>query len=252
MPNGIAAELSFTCMMEVGSEDRQRVAHTPGFRQDDDSPVVGVSWNDAEAFCLWLQQQEHRACRLPTEAEWEYACRSGTTTRFSTGDSGASLEGAANVADVSYGHAAQNEWLRPTDWDDGHIYTAPVGSYAANAFGLHDMHGNVYEWCADCYVGGSRLTAPLENPTGGASAAERCLRGGSWHFNINGLTSTARNDDVPTFAADDVGFRVVMSLRQDEAAFETIRRTAHGGGAGDAAPTRAQPVRTSSLRRPYR
>ena len=127
---------------------RQRVGGTPGFHQADGNPVVSVSWNDAKAFCLWLQQQEHRACRLPTEAEWEYACRSGTTTRFSTGDSGASLEGAANVADVSYGRVLKNEWLRPTDWDDGYIYTAPVGSYAANAFGLHDMHGNVYEWCA--------------------------------------------------------------------------------------------------------
>ena len=122
----------------------------PGFTQTDDHPVCNVSWNDATAFCRWLSAKAGATYRLPTEAEWEYACRAGTTTLFSTGDDPNSLQGAANLADASMRQAQTSiSWV--VGWDDGFANTAPVGSYQPNAFGLYDMHGNAWEWCEDVY-----------------------------------------------------------------------------------------------------
>ena len=121
-----------------------------GFPQGDDHPVVNVSHNDAVAFCAWLSRKEGQPYRLPTEAEWEYACRAGTTTRYYHGDDPEGLSEVGNVADGT----AKSKF---SDWDwtiagrDGYVFTAPVGKYKANGFGLYDMHGNVWEWCADWY-----------------------------------------------------------------------------------------------------
>jgi formylglycine-generating enzyme required for sulfatase activity len=122
----------------------------PGFSQDDTHPVVGVSWNDAQAFCTWLTQTESgRVYRLPSEAEWEYACRGGAPEAypFHVGQPLHSLSSTqANFhGDYPYGGAAKGPYLQRT---------TPVGSYPPNGWGLYDLHGNVWEWCADRYGGG--------------------------------------------------------------------------------------------------
>ena len=153
-----------------------------GFEQTDLHPVVNVSWNDALAFAKWLSKKEGKTYRLPTEAEWEYASRAGTTTRYFCGDD---AEGLAEVANVADGTAK----AKHPDWTtivakDGFVYTSPVGHYRPNAWGLYDMHGNVLEWCWDCYGSdfyeGSRVDDPaglLQAPT---QVFFRVFRGGSW------------------------------------------------------------------------
>ncbi len=121
----------------------------PGFSEEDDHPVVEVSWNDAQAFCAWLSKKEGKVYELPTEAEWEYACRAGTTTRFWCGDGDAGLHHRVNIADASLKanvdpEAAENSTFVP--WDDGYTFTSPVGHFKANPWGLYDMGGNVWQW----------------------------------------------------------------------------------------------------------
>jgi formylglycine-generating enzyme required for sulfatase activity/serine/threonine protein kinase len=151
---------------------------TPGFDQTDEHPVVSVSWNDAVAFAQWLSRKEGKSYRLPTEAEWEYACRAGTTTRFSNGDNEADLVAVGNVAD---GTAKEKhpDWTGAIAARDGYVYTAPVGRFQANAFGLYDMHGNVWEWCSDGYAADYYQRSPANDPSGDFGAAP-VIRGGSW------------------------------------------------------------------------
>jgi serine/threonine-protein kinase len=147
-------------------------------RVTDDHPVAGVSWNDATAFCEWLSRKEKVRYRLPTEAEWEYACRAGTTTRFWTGDEPATLLRGANVPDITYREGFQRlayEWV---DGRDGYSGLAPVGSFAANPWGLYDMHGNVWEWCADGYDASFYQAKAVTDPIGPADRPERAMRGG--------------------------------------------------------------------------
>ena len=131
----------------------------PGFEQSDKDPVVGVSWADAKAYCRWLSKKESVTYRLPTEAEWEFACRAGTTTWFSFGDKAVGVAHRfGNLGNVELEkhrkHAAQRQWL--LDWDndpqDGHVFTAAVKSFKPNPWGFYDMHGNVWEWCDDLWL----------------------------------------------------------------------------------------------------
>jgi sulfatase modifying factor 1 len=182
----------------------------PGYPQTDDHPVVLVTWNDAKAFCEWLSRRDNRSYRLPTEAEWEYACRGGTTTRYWNGDN---QEGLAKIANVGDGTLKQ----RYGDWSsetitarDGQVFTAPVGSFPANAFGLHDMHGNVWEWCADWYDSDYYKDSPAADPQGPNSGSSRVLRGGSW-VNVPLCVRCAfRHLFTPDFRDLSVGFRVVL------------------------------------------
>ncbi|MBL9124562.1 MAG: SUMF1/EgtB/PvdO family nonheme iron enzyme [Planctomycetaceae bacterium] len=161
-----------------------------GIAQAENSPVANVSWNDAQAFCAWLSEKEAVRYRLPTEAEWEYACRAGTTTRFSSGDSAADVARVANIASTERG-------------------TRPVGSYPANALGLFDMHGNVAEWCSDGYAKGFYSSAASQDPQGPAEAQFRVLRGGSWIHPPVRSRCAYRGFDKPEFRSGYLGFRVV-------------------------------------------
>lgn len=161
----------------------------PGFAQSDNHPAVNITWNDAISFCQWLSKRERIIYRLPTEAEWEFACRAGTESRYFCGDDPEFLVKYGNVADGST-RAKFPQWPTITSFG-GFIFTAPVESFAGNAFGLHDMHGNVWEWCADRYGKNYYGESPLMDPQGPEKGENRVLRGGSW-MNAPLLTRSAK------------------------------------------------------------
>ncbi|MBL8797674.1 MAG: SUMF1/EgtB/PvdO family nonheme iron enzyme, partial [Planctomycetia bacterium] len=172
-------------------------------------PVERVSWEDAIKFCERLSNLADekllgRTYRLPTEAEWEYACRAGgkEATPFSFGSALSSLQ--ANLdGRQPYRAAIGNSPQRPM----------PVGSYAPNALGLFDMHGNVWEWTADWYDKDAYLKPPFRNPAGPANGSFRILRGGSWQDPGKDCRSAVRHHSLPTFQNRAYGFRVVLDTR---------------------------------------
>ena len=179
-----------------------------GFPQTDQHPVINVSWNDAAAFCQWLIGKENRTYRLPTEAEWEYACRAETTTRWSCGNDPEGLARVANVADGTATAEGMTFNRGAIKARDGYQFTAPVGRYQINAFGLGDMHGNAAEWCQDWYGAEYYAKSPAEDPPGPASGSYRVLRGGSWYDSATRCHSAYRNGGVPDFRNNLLGFRV--------------------------------------------
>ena len=182
----------------------------PGFPQGDNEPVVNVSWHDAQALATWLSQTEKRTYRLPTEAEWEYACRAGTTTRYSSGDDPTTLSRVANVFDA----AARPHWplwaRRALMANDGFAFTAPVGSFAPNAFGLHDMQGNVWEWTADWHEDDYYAHSPTVDPQGPQDGTVRVRRGDSWHTWAFYARCSYRNWNAASTRYTLVGIRLVM------------------------------------------
>ena len=168
-----------------------------------DLPVENASWDDAVRFCRVLseapeEKQAGRVYRLPTEAEWEYACRAGAETPFGQG---ASL--AADAATFDADDSAQP--VTPT----------ASGAYAANHFGLHDMHGNVWEWCADWYAAGYYRAAPRNDPKGPATGQFRVVRGGSWRNHAATCRAAYRNAYLPGNRDAAVGFRVAAVVVED-------------------------------------
>ncbi|MDO5612917.1 MAG: formylglycine-generating enzyme family protein [Paracoccus sp. (in: a-proteobacteria)] len=156
-----------------------------------DHPAT-VSWLDAQEFIAALNAVEP-GHRLPTEAEWEYAARAGTTTRYSFGD--------------DPGQLGRYAWYGEEFSDGGHH---PVGQKPANPWGLHDIHGNVWEWVQDWY--GPYAAGPATDPTGPANGARRVVRGGSWHSTGNGWHSAARRDYAPDYRGISIGFRLVRDV----------------------------------------
>jgi len=175
------------------------------FTGDDNYPVEYVSWYDAMRFCnrlsdaagldrcynesTWACDFSMNGFRLPTEAEWEYACRAGTTTEYYTGDSESDLARAGWY----YGNSSSK--------------THPVGQKVANTFGLYDMHGNVWEWCNDWY--GSYGSGSVTDPTGAHTGSYRVIRGGSWSLDGGYCRSARRDGRPPAFRDYYVGFRVL-------------------------------------------
>lgn len=189
--------------------DKRYSWRNPGFVQTDEHPVVNISWNDATALARWLSQKEGHVYRLPTEAEWEYAARAGGHTRYQHGDDPAGLPDVANTFDPD----AAPRWPK---WQafaaarsDGHPFTAPVASYAPNAFGLYDMHGNAWEWVADWYGEDYYAHSPANDPQGPASGNVRVRRGGSWHTWTLYVRSAYRNWNTPETRYPLVGLRLL-------------------------------------------
>ena len=181
-----------------------------GFEQTDEHPVVNVSWNDAVAFCKWLSLKEGKTYRLPTEAEWEYACRAGTTTRYYCGDDPETLAKVGNVADATY-KAKFPEAGFPIKASDGYVFTAPVGSFQPNAFALYDMHGNAWEWCWDWYGRAYYAKSSANDPTGPEVGNSRVLRGGSWDCGPFNARSARRLRSGSDDRNDFTGFRVART-----------------------------------------
>ncbi len=155
-----------------------------------------VSWSDAVEFCRKLSSQERVEYRLPTEAEWEYACRGGSTTEYSFGDSAAALGTYA--------------WFDENTWDVNEKHAHEVGKKHANALGLYDMHGNVWEWCSDRYGEEYYRTSPTVDPQG-ASVGSRVYRGGGWISSSRGARSAFRLSKPPGTQVSGTGFRVLRS-----------------------------------------
>jgi len=185
----------------------------PGFAQTDDHPVVNVTWNDADALARWLSATEKRRYRLPTEAEWEYACRAGTRTQFHSGDAPSSLAAVANVFDADAAPYWPQWKAFATPAADGFAFTAPVGSFAPNAFGLHDMHGNVWEWTADWHDDHYYAQSPQDDPKGPADGSVKVRRGGSWHTWPLYARCSYRNWNAQDTRYTLVGIRLVMEAQ---------------------------------------
>ena len=166
---------------------------SPGFALAKDQPVVQVSWNDAVAFCRWLSEEEGKTYRLPTEAEWEYSCRAGSASRYSFGEDATSLG--------EYG------WFRG---NSPNAAAHPVGQKKPNAWGLYDMLGNVWEWCADWFAKDYYKQSPLIDPSGPRSGRWHVTRGGSWSgTNPISFRCALRHHRHPHYRTHGMGFRVV-------------------------------------------
>jgi formylglycine-generating enzyme len=190
--------------------DKDSSWRKPGFEQTDEHPVVILSWNDAVAFCRWLSRKEGKTYRLPTEAEWEYACRAGTTTRYYSGDDPETLAKVANVADAA-ARAKRPFWEHTIKASDGYAFTAPVGQFKPNAFGLYDMHGNAWEWCSDWYGEDYYGKSPTDDPTGPNTGDRHVLRGGSWIMEACFCRSATRLRSLADFRNYGPGFRVART-----------------------------------------
>jgi formylglycine-generating enzyme required for sulfatase activity len=169
-----------------------------------DHPVLHVSWNDSIAFCKWLSAKTGKTFRLPTEAEWEFACRAGTTTPFNTGDN-LTTEQANYDGNYPYNNNKKGIFRETT---------VPVGHFDPNSWGLYNMHGNVWEWCNDWYgekyYDECKAKGTVENPEGPQNGSNRVVRGGSWINNALRCRTADRGDDSPGYRNNSIGFRLVF------------------------------------------
>ena len=203
------------CFVWAGAgfvKDARRDWRDPGYAQDEAHPVTCVRWDDATADAKWLGERTGKRYRLLTEAEWEYAARAGTTTARYWGDDAKASCDFVNGADVTVRARVPgaSEW--PTaPCNDAHAYTARVGSYRANAFGLHDMLGNVWEWTQDCW-NADYSGAPADGTAWSAGdCSMRAVRGGSWEDAPVGVRAAYRVGSPTVIRVYIRGFRVALS-----------------------------------------
>ena len=173
------------------------MGENPSFFEDEDLPVETVTWDQAAEFCRKLSDKEGQTYRLATEAEWEYACRAGTETPFHTGPT-ITPKQANYDGNHKYGNGPKGPFRETT---------TPGNTFAPNAWGLHDMHGNVWEWCADWYA--EYPKGPATDPTGPSEGQRRIMRGGCW-INFPAICRSANRASVPPVSWNfHLGFRVV-------------------------------------------
>ena len=209
-------QAQYTGLMN-GTEFENNATFRSGRGGGADHPMEDVEWTHAVEFCKHLstrpaEMRAGRRYRLPTEAEWEYACRAGTTSTFYTGDSLSSQDANFN-GNYPYGEGEAGPYLRRT---------APVGTYRPNAFGLYDMHGNVSEWCADFYDPDYYEGSPEEDPLGppfGVTPSDfggfhMVVRGGSWVDDARGCRSAYRFRAMPETQYRIIGFRVACDIEE--------------------------------------
>jgi formylglycine-generating enzyme required for sulfatase activity len=199
-----------------------------GFEQSDSHPVACVNWNDAQQYVAWLNTQagfgttSAQRYRLPSEAEWEFAARGVTSTsqqrngtqhsRYPWGDDASSTEQCKYANGFDSTSKKQNNFSGNADCEDGYVYTAPVAQLRANAFGLHDMIGNVWEWAQDCYVDKYEVQAVDGSAYEDAACKQRVLRGGTWSFGPQDLRSAIRGRNLPDSRVSTIGFRIARTL----------------------------------------
>jgi len=192
---------------------KNRDWRNPGFEQTDNDPVVCVSFDDAVAYAGWLATVTGKPYRLPSEAEWEYAARAGTTTARFWGDDRAGAMRYAKVADralmATMGQAFDPD--RFFDGDQGRPFTAPVGSFLPNPFGLYDMLGNVWEWTADCWNEDLKGQPQDGSPRTTGDCSRRVVRGGSWSNNPGLVRAGDRNWSGTDSRGTNTGFRVART-----------------------------------------
>jgi formylglycine-generating enzyme required for sulfatase activity len=205
-------------VFEVTQEQYEQVMGVnPSWFKGSKNPVETVLWDEAVEFCKKLSARTGKKVTLPTEAQWEYACRAGTTTAFHTGD--ALKPGQANAAFPSN----PGLWDRIMAWlgmSSGQktTQTTPAGSFPPNGLGLYDMHGNVLEWCSDWYGEDYYANSPKTDPQGPDSGSYRVLRGGCWDRSPQRCRSATRDRLTPDGRGINVGFRVAVDLPAGQAA----------------------------------
>jgi formylglycine-generating enzyme required for sulfatase activity len=203
----------------TGSEltaSREYSWHNVGFKQADDHPVLDVSWDDACEFCRWLSRREKRTYQLPREAQWEYACRAGTSSRYYNGDDPEMLAQVGNVADAAYRREFPYYAPSMIRASDGYVFTSPVGKFRPNSFGLYDMHGNVLQWCRDWYDPKYYAVSPRDDPPGPARGSRRVWRGSGWGASPGPCISAYRGGWPPSGSDVCIGFRVVWEPQKED------------------------------------
>jgi sulfatase modifying factor 1 len=179
------------------------MGNNPSYYKGDNLPVERVSWDDCQEFIQRLNQSDDGIYRLLTEAEWEYACRAGTSTPFGIGN-GCDLDITQANFDGRYPYGKGAEGIY-------RAATVPVKSFAPNAWGLYDMHGNVWEWCQDWY--GDHPKGAVSDPQGPDSGEYKLLRGGSWYYFAKDCRSAIRLNESPENGYSDIGFRLVREIK---------------------------------------
>jgi formylglycine-generating enzyme required for sulfatase activity len=170
----------------------------------DDHPAIGVTWQEGQKFCRWLSEKEGRLYRLPTEAEWEYACKAGTTTILYWGDNAWDRR-KANVGGIRQATESYAE--------DGYMYTSPVGVYPPNPWGLYDMVGNAWEWVNDWFDW--YPSEPQTDPTGPSTGRMRVDKGAGWDTRTRQIKSCARDGNNPADLFEKRGFRVLCEAAEE-------------------------------------
>ncbi len=205
-----AAKRDWSWCMTDRFERKTGVYHQqPGFEQDERFPVVHVSWFDAQAMAAWLTENSTMTFRLPTEAEWEWACRSDTDTIRFWGNDLKSACDYANGHDITTNSDREFFWPHH-DCRDGYALTAPVGSFKPNAFGLYDMLGNVSEWCRDVFSETAYGQHETNNPLYSREGGMRVVRGGGWYSAPADMRCAVRRGNCPMNTDDALGFRLII------------------------------------------